>query len=298
MSTAASDLYQQNAGISAINSGPIVIRTYNDLSGNNTYFLGKYDIPISSNYVLITSTGGKLVPSNAIYVSSITTSTLTAVSSNISTLNVSTLIAVSSNISTLNVSTLTAVSSNISTLNTNILTTSTFNVSTMISNASNTITVRGSVFPSADITYGLGSGSFRFTTVYASGGVITTSDSSEKDLILLPYGLNEVMQVKTIMYKWKSQALLPDTDLTKHFQYYGICADQLSAIFPELVYNEDPNVPMQLNYSELIPVVIKAIQEQNDSIQQLHTQTQKINKLELELSSIKSQIEQFITNSK
>ena len=283
MSTAASDLYQQNAGISAINSGPIVIRTYNDLSGNNTYFLGKYDIPISSNYVLITSTGGKLVPSNAIYVSSITTSTL---------------IAVSSNISTLNVSTLTAVSSNISTLNTNILTTSTFNVSTMISNASNTITVRGSVFPSADITYGLGSGSFRFTTVYASGGVITTSDSSEKDLILLPYGLNEVMQVKTIMYKWKSQALLPDTDLAKHFQYYGICADQLSAIFPELVYNEDPNVPMQLNYSELIPVVIKAIQEQNDSIQQLHTQTQKINKLELELSSIKSQIEQFITNSK
>ena len=268
MSTAASDLYQQNAGISAINSGPIVIRTYNDLSGNNTYFLGKYDIPISSNYVLITSTGGKLVPSNAIYVSSITTSTLTAVSSNISTLN------------------------------TNILTTSTFNVSTMISNASNTITVRGSVFPSADITYGLGSGSFRFTTVYASGGVITTSDSSEKDLILLPYGLNEVMQVKTIMYKWKSQALLPDTDLAKHFQYYGICADQLSAIFPELVYNEDPNVPMQLNYSELIPVVIKAIQEQNDSIQQLHTQTQKINKLELELSSIKSQIEQFITNSK
>ena len=281
MSTA--DLYQQNAGISAINSGPIVIRTYNDLSGNNTYFLGKYDIPISSNYVLITSTGGKLVPSNAIYVSSITTSTL---------------IAVSSNVSTLNVSTLTAVSSNVSTLNTNILTTSTFNVSTMISNASNTITVRGSVFPSADITYGLGSGSFRFTTVYASGGVITTSDSSEKDLILLPYGLNEVMQVKTIMYKWKSQALLPDTDLTKHFQYYGICADQLSAIFPELVYNEDPNVPMQLNYSELIPVVIKAIQEQNDSIQQLHTQTQKINKLELELSSIKSQIEQFITNSK
>ena len=283
MSTAASDLYQQNAGISAINSGPIVIRTYNDSSNNNTYFLGKYDIPISSNYVLITSTGGKLVPSNAIYVSSITTSTL---------------IAVSSNISTLNVSTLTAVSSNISTLNTNILTTSTFNVSTMISNASNTITVRGSVFPSADITYGLGSGSFRFTTVYASGGVITTSDSSEKDLILLPYGLNEVMQVKTIMYKWKSQALLPDTDLTKHFQYYGICADQLSAIFPELVYNEDPNVPMQLNYSELIPVVIKAIQEQNDSIQQLHAQTQKINKLELELSSIKSQIEQFITNSK
>ena len=117
MSTSASDLYQQYAGVLAINSGPIVIRTYNDLSGNNTYLLGKYDIPISSNYVLITSTGGKLVPSNAIYVSSITVSSLTAISSNISTLNVSTLTAISSNVSTLHVSSLTAISSNISTLN-------------------------------------------------------------------------------------------------------------------------------------------------------------------------------------
>jgi len=266
MSTPASDLYQQNAGVQAVNSGPIIIRTYNDLSGNNTYLLGKYDIPISSNYVLITSTGGKLVPSNAIYVSSIATSTLNAFSSNISTLNVSSL---------------NAVSSNISTLNTNILATSTLNVSTMISNGTNTITVRGSVFPSADITYGLGSGSFRFTAVYAQGGVITTSDSNEKDLILLPYGLNEVLQIKTIMYKWKSQALLPDTDPTKKFEYYGICADQLSNIFPELVYNEDPSVPMQLNYSELIPVLIKAVQEQ----------AQQINSLKLQLTTIKNQME-------
>ena len=251
MSTPASDLYQQNAGVQAVNSGPIIIRTYNDLSGNNTYLLGKYDIPISSNYVLITSIGGKLVPSNAIYVSSIATSTLNAFSSNISTLN------------------------------TNILATSTLNVSTMISNGTNIITVRGSVFPSADIMYGLGSGSFRFTAVYAQGGVITTSDSNEKDLILLPYGLNEVLQIKTIMYKWKSQALLPDTDPTKKFEYYGICADQLSNIFPELVYNEDPSVPMQLNYSELIPVLIKAVQEQ----------AQQINSLKLQLTTIKNQME-------
>jgi hypothetical protein len=83
------------------------------------------------------------------------------------------------------------------------------------------------------------------------------------------------------MYKWKSQALLPDTDPTKKFEYYGICADQLSNIFPELVYNEDPSVPMQLNYSELIPVLIKAVQEQ----------AQQINSLELQLASVKNQME-------
>ena len=69
MSTTALDLYQQNTGVHAVNSGPIIIRTYNDLSSNNTYILGKYDIPISSNYVLTTSTNGQLVPSNSINLS-------------------------------------------------------------------------------------------------------------------------------------------------------------------------------------------------------------------------------------
>lgn len=62
---------------------------------------------------------------------------------------------------------------------------------------------------------------------------------------------------------------------SKNYQYYGVCADQLSAIFPELVYNEDPSVPMQLNYSEIIPVVVKAMQEQNVSIQEQSTKIQQ-----------------------
>ena len=118
MSTPASDLYQQNAGVHALNTGPIVIRTYNDLSGNNTFLLGKYDIPISSNYVLITSANGKLVPSNAIYVSSIAASTITSLSGNISTLNAN----------NINVSSLAAISSNINMLNANRIDVSTVSV--------------------------------------------------------------------------------------------------------------------------------------------------------------------------
>ena len=144
------------------------------------------------------------------------------------------------------------------------------------------MTINGNILPGDDDSWSVGSNGLRFTAVYASGGVIETSDSSEKDLIILPYGLNEVMQVRTIMYKWKSQALLPDTDPKKNFQYYGICADQLSNIFPELVYNENPNVPMQLNYSELIPVVIKAVQEQNVIIQK---QAEQITELKQRLAA-------------
>ena len=65
-----------SSGINAINSGPLIIRSYLGSSSNNTYALGANDIPISSNRVLITSTNGLVVPSDNIYVSSITVSSI------------------------------------------------------------------------------------------------------------------------------------------------------------------------------------------------------------------------------
>jgi len=70
------DLNKQNSGVTTVSSGPLIIRTYNDQSGNNTYLLSKYEYPVSSNYVLITSSSGQLVPTDAIYVSSVTASTI------------------------------------------------------------------------------------------------------------------------------------------------------------------------------------------------------------------------------
>ena len=65
-----------SSGINAINSGPLIIRSYFGSSINNTYALGDNDIPISSNRVLVTSTNGLVTPSDNIYVSSITISSI------------------------------------------------------------------------------------------------------------------------------------------------------------------------------------------------------------------------------
>lgn len=74
--------------ILSINSGPLIIRTYNN-SLNDTYILGNYDYPISSNYVLITSTNGQLIPTSSPTISSITIgSTITCSQiANISSIN-------------------------------------------------------------------------------------------------------------------------------------------------------------------------------------------------------------------
>jgi hypothetical protein len=127
--------------------------------------------------------------------------------------------------------------------------------------------------PTTDLIVNLGSSSYRYGTVYASNGTIQTSDSSVKNSVALPYGLKELLQMNTIMYKWKSQDDLPDSDPTKSFQYYGFCADELQPLLPELVYNEDPTAPIQMNYSEILPIVVKAIQEQNQMIQALQTRS-------------------------
>ena len=117
----------------------------------------------------------------------------------------------------------------------------------------------GAVFPHADNVGSVGGPSNRWTAVYAVNGTIQTSDETEKDHTPLQYGLEEINQVSTIKFKWKSQALLADDDPDKLHEYYGVCAREVDKLFPELVYNQ--NEPYQLNYAELIPVLINAVKE-------------------------------------
>ena len=53
----------------------------------------------------------------------------------------------------------------------------------------------------------------------------------------------------------------------KGYEYYGVCADQLDPLFPELIYNRQR--PFQNNYQELIPVCINAIKDLNAKVDAL-----------------------------
>jgi hypothetical protein len=64
-----------SSGITATNSGPLAIRTYNSGS-NKTFILTDYDVPVSTNFVLITSSNGQLVPTNTPTISSIQVSSI------------------------------------------------------------------------------------------------------------------------------------------------------------------------------------------------------------------------------
>lgn len=91
-----------SSGIDPVNSGPIVLRAYNNASDRHTVILQTYDNPVSSNRLLTTTTGGCLRPTDAPSVSSLVVgSTLMGNQATFSTLTTSTLVASSIQTSTL-----------------------------------------------------------------------------------------------------------------------------------------------------------------------------------------------------
>ena len=99
-------------------------------------------------------------------------------------------------------------------------------------------------------------------SVYVGGNVsaaayTTRSDYDLKDEIQnIDYGINEVMQMQPVKYTYKSNG---STQL-------GFIAQDLGVITPEVVSFEDK---MSVYYNALIPILTKAIQEQNDLIKAL-----------------------------
>ncbi|MCX7549255.1 tail fiber domain-containing protein, partial [Xanthomarina sp. F2636L] len=136
----------------------------------------------------------------------------------------------------------------------------------------NALRINAALLPDVDNTSVLGNPSQRWTTVYATNGTINTSDRREKKNIEnLNYGLTEVLQMQPVSFNWKSENN-PDLKL-------GLIAQDLQEIIPEVVKShiwEKDEVSGKLTkkelerlgvyYSDLVPVLIKAIQEQQEII--------------------------------
>jgi len=130
------------------------------------------------------------------------------------------------------------------------------------------------ISPAEDQSSQLGRSSFRWSSVWASNGSINTSDAREKKNIkALDYGLETLMQLEPVSYEWKNDVLKVGTKL-------GFVAQDLLETVPEVVVThepiEDPETGeivfteterMGVFYDDLIPVLTKAIQEQQGTIE-------------------------------
>jgi hypothetical protein len=161
------------------------------------------------------------------------------------------------------------------------------------------LAVDGSWRPVVNGADNLGGSANRWNTVYATNGTINTSDATLKQNIRpASYGLNQIMQLKPVSYEW----------IDGHpgeGRILGFLAQDLQQVIPEVVRTKEwvwdgedrksghweSMKKLGVAYSEIIPVTVSAIQEQQQQIQILQSENMaqqgQIDALKAELETLK-----------
>lgn len=98
--------------------------------------------------------------------------------------------------------------------------------------------------------------------LHATGTFTNPSDMRLKhDVSALAYGLDEVLALQPSSYSYNED----EAEALR----FGLIAQDVRAIMPELVSEDPASGMLSLNYIDVIPVLIRAIQEQNAEITSL-----------------------------
>ena len=138
--------------------------------------------------------------------------------------------------------------------------------------------------PVNNSTIQLGALTRKWTAVYATNGVIQTSDANDKKEILpLNYGLDKIKSLRPISFQWKND------NIDKSSTHLGFVAQEVQQVLPEIVVDHEwKEIPdsaekvwektdkLGMKYSEIIPVLVKAMQEQQSQIEELKAKIEKL----------------------
>ncbi len=123
-----------------------------------------------------------------------------------------------------------------------------------------------------------------------AGGVWTNASDIrlKKNIVASSYGLSQVMQLHPVNYEMKETGE----------PQVGFIAQEVRKIIPEVVFGKDgdlaKNETLSMSYGNLVPVLTKAIQEQQVQIEEMKAQNAKLvaksAALEQEISEIKKMI--------
>ncbi|MCC7464905.1 MAG: tail fiber domain-containing protein [Saprospiraceae bacterium] len=160
---------------------------------------------------------------------------------------------------------------------------------------SNQIATNSTIRPVNDNLRSLGTSTYRWKDVWAVDGTINTSDRRlKKDIQPINYGLTELMKLNPVSFLWNQEGMDRERRL-------GFIAQELQPVLKEVVRTEElvsdavtkqdswrPTTRLGVAYTEIIPVTVKAIQEQQQIIEK---QQKEINDLKAELESLKNDVQ-------
>jgi len=115
-----------------------------------------------------------------------------------------------------------------------------------------------------------------------SGGTNAWENLSDKrlkkDMMLLDDGLSKVMALRPITFNW-NKTVNPELKLDDR-NHLGFIAQEVETVLPQVVSTADDAMKTKsVAYSDIVPVLTKAIQEQQTEITDLKKQVEKLTKL-------------------
>jgi hypothetical protein len=107
-----------------------------------------------------------------------------------------------------------------------------------------------------------------------AGGVILTSDARlKRNISSTQHGLSTIMKLKPVEYEKKSTI----QDSVYDRQEIGFIAQEVAKVLPNLVTEgKDADKTLAVSYTELIPVLTKAIQELNTQVETLKSENNEL----------------------
>ncbi len=119
-----------------------------------------------------------------------------------------------------------------------------------------------SIVPLETETYILGDLTHRWLDIYTKNPINVSSDRRmKKDILETTYGLEEVMRLRPVSFHWNE-----GTDDSTHL---GLIAQEVREVIPEAVHGDEAAGSLSMTPDTLLPVLIKAIQEQQAEIETL-----------------------------
>jgi hypothetical protein len=100
-------------------------------------------------------------------------------------------------------------------------------------------------------------------TAYFTNGTLSMSDQTlKKDVINIDNALEKVLKLNGVYFNWI------DTQRFKDKRQAGFIAQNVESVIPELVESNIDGIK-SVNYSQCVSLLVEAMKEQNEIIQQL-----------------------------
>ena len=146
-------------------------------------------------------------------------------------------------------------------------------------NSGKTVTFEGTTFGPSTTGIDCGTASYYWSRLYSVNEFFTyapviQSDGNYKINVVTLTGMNDKLKLlRAVSYNLKDDVAGITIDKTQNKTQYGFIAQELQKVFPDMVTAQDNGI-LGIQYTELIPVLVQALKEQQDQIDLLNERIQ------------------------